>query len=178
MKRSGRSVLSREMTGAALIIIAGSVLHFAFDWLGGWRPVALVAAVNESIWEHLKLAFWPGLAWAVIPPKSTVIPLSERLAVRGYTLALTAILIVTIFLGYTRILGDNLLVLDIGTFVIAVVAGQVVAALVLIRAMRPRAMRMIGLGLLAVQSAAYSLFTYFPPDYWLFIEARSGLRGL
>jgi len=35
-----------------------------------------------------------------------------------------------------------------------------------------------GLALLAVQLAAYCVFTYFPPDHWLFIEVRSGLRGI
>src|SRR6056297_1692189 len=95
--RAARAILSREMAGAVFIILVGSTLHFVFDWTGGWRPAALFAAVNESIWEHLKLAFWPGLAWALLPSGSGGAALPERLAVRGYSLALTAILIVAIF---------------------------------------------------------------------------------
>lgn len=51
-----RFVLAFFVTAAA-----GSALHFAYDWL----PVPLVglfAPVNESVWEHLKLLFWPMLA--------------------------------------------------------------------------------------------------------------------
>jgi len=81
--RAARAILSREMAGAAFVILVGSALHFVFDWTGGWRPAALFAAVNESIWEHLKLAFWPGLAWALVPPGSGGTSLAERLAVRG-----------------------------------------------------------------------------------------------
>jgi hypothetical protein len=35
------------------------LLHFAFGWSGRWLPLALVAPVNESVWEHLKMAYWP-----------------------------------------------------------------------------------------------------------------------
>jgi len=176
--RAARAILSREMAGAVFIILVGSALHFVFDWTGGWRPAALFAAVNESIWEHLKLAFWPGLAWALLPSGSGGAALPERLAVRGYSLALTAILIVAIFVSYTRILGDNLLALDIGTFVLAVVIGQIGAALMLMRGPGSGALLGVGLALLALQLAAYALWTYFPPDHWLFIETRSGLTGI
>jgi hypothetical protein len=48
------------------IVLAGSALHFAFDWSGHWLPLALIAAVNESVWEPMKLAFWPAVTWAVL----------------------------------------------------------------------------------------------------------------
>ena len=44
-----------------LAAVAGTLLHFLYDWL----PVPLVglfAPVNESVWEHLKLLFWNVLA--------------------------------------------------------------------------------------------------------------------
>ena len=41
--------------GAAL---AGTALHFLHSWLP--NPLtALFAPVNESVWEQLKLLFWP-----------------------------------------------------------------------------------------------------------------------
>ena len=44
-----------------LSILAGSALHFLYDL---WpNPLtAVFAPVNESVWEHLKLLFWPFLA--------------------------------------------------------------------------------------------------------------------
>jgi len=92
-------------------------MHFAFGWLRDWTPLALVAAVNESIWEHLKLAFWPGVLWAWIMPLPPDSSRWEVLSAKGMILAITAILIVKIFTTYTAILGRNLLFLDIGTFV-------------------------------------------------------------
>ena len=61
-----RTVRSWETIGVLFIVLAGSALHFVFEWTGYWRPVAWLAAVNESVWEHFKLAFWPSLFFAVV----------------------------------------------------------------------------------------------------------------
>ncbi len=39
-----------------VITILGSVLHFTYEWTGQNKFVAYFAAVNESTWEHIKLA--------------------------------------------------------------------------------------------------------------------------
>jgi len=36
--------------------LLGSGLHFLFDWTKHNRFVALFSAVNESYWEHIKIA--------------------------------------------------------------------------------------------------------------------------
>lgn len=49
-----------------LTALAGTGMHFLYDLCP--NPLfALIAPVNESIWEHLKLLFWPFLAggWAL-----------------------------------------------------------------------------------------------------------------
>lgn len=40
-------------------------LHFAFERSGYWQPVAWLAADDESVWEHLKLASWPARLYAL-----------------------------------------------------------------------------------------------------------------
>ncbi len=180
LARAGRPsvVYAFEAVGAVFMVTVGSALHFAFDWAGGWQPLALVAAVNESIWEHLKLAFWPGVLWAALVPPPGGHGRARALAVKGMSLPMAAGLIVVIFTSYTAILGDNLLLLDIGTFVFAVFAGQAVSAWLLVRLPDRRATVPLGLVLLGSQLAVYGLFTYFPPDHWLFIETRTGVRGI
>ncbi len=178
MRTGGPTLVLWEMAGAVFIICVGSALHFTFVWSGRLPVVALVAAVNESIWEHLKLAFWPGLLWALLPPSAGGAPLLSRLAARGVSLAATAGLIVTIFTGYTAILGDNLLALDIGTFVVAVIAGQGLAAWLIPQMARWRRLASLGLAALALQFAAYAAFTFHPPQHWLFVDSRTGITGI
>jgi hypothetical protein len=115
-----RQYLRWELVGAAFIIIAGSALHFMFAWSGYWSSVALVAAVNESVWEHVKLAFWPGLLWALIEFCVLRSNTSEFWSAKGYGLLVAPTLIVVMFYSYTALLGRNILVLDIATFMIAI----------------------------------------------------------
>ena len=46
-----------------LTLIFGTALHFVYEPLPFLWPVA---PVNESVWEHLKLLFWPFLAASCI----------------------------------------------------------------------------------------------------------------
>ncbi len=167
-----------ELLGIPFIVIVGSLLHFTFAWSGYWPPVALMPAVNESVWEHLKLAFWPALVWAAavlvaLRPNSV-----QFWSARGYTLLIAPLLIVSIFYTYTAILGRNFLALDIATFVIAVVAGQVGSS-ALASAPRPSSYAIAaGIILLICQLAAYSTFTYYPPPLSLFTDSRDGTRGI
>ena len=50
-----KMILRWELIGIVVIILAGSALHFVFEWTRYWPPEAVIAAVNESTWEHLKL---------------------------------------------------------------------------------------------------------------------------
>jgi hypothetical protein len=49
--------------GIPCIFFTGCMLHFLYRWTGFWPPVAWLTAVNDSLWEHGKPAFWPALAW-------------------------------------------------------------------------------------------------------------------
>jgi len=60
-----RSIFWYELVGMVLIIILGSMLHFTFEWSGNQPIIGVFSAVNESVWEHLKIAFWPTLLYAI-----------------------------------------------------------------------------------------------------------------
>lgn len=54
-----RTILTYETIGMVFIILLGSLFHFTFE-LSDFNPVVgAFSAVNESVWEHLKLGFWP-----------------------------------------------------------------------------------------------------------------------
>ena len=59
-------LLCWEVVCIVWIAMAGSLLHFAFELSEYWRPMAVMAAVNESAWEHTKMYFWPGLLFALV----------------------------------------------------------------------------------------------------------------
>jgi hypothetical protein len=172
------STLVWAIGGTLFITIVGSALHFAFAWSGNWLPVAVFGAVNESIWEHLKLAFWPGLVWAAIERPNLNRGRSEFWAVKGIALLVAPISIVLVFTAYTSILGRNILYLDIGTFIFAVALGQWVSAWLISSSLNSVAIRHLGHLLLAMQIMAYSTFTFLPPEIGLFMDSRNGSYGI
>ena len=54
-----RFVRSYHILGIFVIVMIAGPLHFAYEWSGENFIVSLVAPVNESIWEHLKMVYWP-----------------------------------------------------------------------------------------------------------------------
>jgi len=174
------SIWRWELLGIVPIVLLGSVLHFAFAWSGGWRPLALFAAVNESVWEHLKLAFWPALLWALIVRRLVRPPEAAYRLAKAIGLLIVPLTVICLYFGYKALIRHNILPLDIGIFVIAVAAGQTSTPALLGFLERHRGAWMLAIGsiLLFAQILAYSLFTYFPPAFVLFEEQRSGLYGI
>ncbi len=55
-----------QLGGFVFTAIAGVILHFLYDWTGGSVLVAPISAINESIFEHMKLLFFPMFIFALI----------------------------------------------------------------------------------------------------------------
>ncbi len=60
------SLRAWQITGFVFTAILGVILHFLYDWTNQNGFVALFSAVNESIWEHNKLVFFPMFIFALI----------------------------------------------------------------------------------------------------------------
>ena len=167
-----------EAIGIVFVVLIGSTLHFVYFWSGSWEPIAFIAPTNKSVWEHLKLAFWPGFLWAVFEYKVIGGNLREFWATKGYGLIVPLILIPLIFYSYTAVLGRNFLLVDIATFTVAVAASHIVSAQIISKGLQSPSLRVIGIALLAFQFIAYASFTISPPDLGIFRDARNGLRGV
>lgn len=61
-----RSYSQWQMAGFVFTSIMGTLLHFLYDISGESLLVAPFSAINESIWEHMKLLYFPMLAFAWI----------------------------------------------------------------------------------------------------------------
>lgn len=80
------------LTGIAAIL-AGCVLHFVYGWLPN-AVTALISPVNESLWEHVKLVFWPYLGAALVLNKG------RPGGMRPWLLALPLLCAATLILGW------------------------------------------------------------------------------
>ena len=55
-----------QISGFVFTGVFGVLLHFLYEWTKGSLLVAPFSAVNESIWEHMKLLFFPIFVFALI----------------------------------------------------------------------------------------------------------------
>jgi len=61
-----RNIQKWELIGIAVIASLGAMFHFVFEWSGELPPIGVIAPVNESVFEHLKMPYWPALFYAAI----------------------------------------------------------------------------------------------------------------
>ena len=60
------SILKWEILGIIFIFSLGSFFHFLFELSGELYLIGAISAVNESVWEHLKLSYFPLAIFSVI----------------------------------------------------------------------------------------------------------------
>lgn len=172
--------LAWDLAGIPVVIVGGMLLHFCFDW-GGRRPVlAVFCPINESVWEHLKMAYWPlvaltgvQLAFSDHPP-----PLVASRAIGFY--AMCVLIVGLYYLSTVMVPRAGLrtrLALDGGTFVLAVTAGQWVSHAVTVVSDGPGAAWAGSMGMVA-PVAIFALTTFAPPHADVFRDQMTGGYGL
>lgn len=100
--------------------VVGCLAHFFYDWSGQNVIVGLFTPINESTWEHLKLLFFPALLWSLLIYKLLKQKFPKILCNLFIGILAGTFAIPIIFYLYTGILGFNILLLDIGTFILSV----------------------------------------------------------
>lgn len=114
---------------AVVVVILGSLFHFVYEWSGKHDAVAWFASVDESVWEHLKLFFWPYTLMTIMVVLS---PLASNNVwySRAVGLVYGMCMIPVLFYSYT---GGNakkaILVIDIAIFVFAAICAEIVSYL-------------------------------------------------
>ena len=62
-----KQTISRwQLAGFLFTSVLGTFLHFLFELTGENIVAALFSAVNESIWEHIKLIYLPMLIFSLM----------------------------------------------------------------------------------------------------------------
>ncbi|MCX6087642.1 MAG: DUF6512 family protein [Caldiserica bacterium] len=173
-----RSALRWEISGFLFIVITGSMLHFMFEWTGRLEWVALFAAVNESTWEHLKLAFFPSFIFALIEYPFIRNKVKNFSVAKTLSFYVIPLLIIALFYLYLVIFRKDSLFWDIFIFVFSVGIGQIVSYKILVSKEFSKTVRSTFKVLFLVILIAFLFFTYLPPHNFLFKDPISGGYGI
>jgi len=161
-------ILRLEIIGTFFIIVLGSLLHFTFEWSKRFWLVGAFSAVNESTWEHLKLAVMPAFLWMLIEMKLIKERPENFFFAKTKGIYAMPFFIVLIFYSYKAILGKNFLVLDILTFMVAVILGQIITYQLMFWKNLPKIYNKIVLIFLFLLVISFLIFTFYSPHNFLF----------
>lgn len=163
------------------LFLIGSVLHFTYDWSRHNKFVAIFSAVNESYWEHIKIAFWPVFLLYLIEFMAGGYKISSFIPAKTIALYTIPVAMIAIVYGYKYITKKNILALDIGAFFVVIAIAQVTGIQFLKELSAGWLTILIGAFFLIVILVSFLIFTRHPPkEPDLFLDpvtSEYGLKG-
>ena len=160
------------------ISLLGSFLHFTFQLSHKFWLVGIFSAVNESTWEHLKLAVVPAILWAILESKVFKLKASNFLFAKAAGIWLMPISIIIFFYGYKAILGYHNLLLDISIFILSVIIGQIISYKIMTLPEFSQRFNAISFISIIILFLVFAIFTFYPPHFFLFQDPISGGYGI
>ena len=156
------------LTAFVAATLAGSCLHFFYELLPS-PLTACFAPVNESLWEHLKLLYWPYLvAGLILARREGWATLGRRSAA---LLLLSGVMLAAGYL-YHVVWGGTALFFDVALYVLLMAGAFLLPQLW--KGLEAR--RELLVLLAAALGAAILLFTFLPPGGILFRDLSLNVR--
>jgi hypothetical protein len=156
-----------------LISLIGSLLHFVYHLSNCMALLGFFGAVNESVWEHLKLMLWPMIAWWLGVMGFAICPA----AVATYS---SSVFLVLVYANVSAILQTELLWFDILLFCASVFLGQGLGIYVLNQGEFEVEEKIVAAVLMLVLIALLSTCSlfYVPVFPFLFEDHRNDVYGV
>ena len=166
-----------QLVGFAVTSLGGTLLHFLYDFSGEAIWVAPFSGVNESTWEHMKLLFWPMLAFAIAEsfffrdrPDFWCVKL------RGVILGL--LLIPILFHTYNGAIGKSPDWINIAIFFISAAAAYIYETRLFKKGETTCKHPLIPIIALSVIAALFIAFTFATPEIGIFRDPLTGEYGV
>lgn len=153
--------------GIIFVLITGTLAHFLYDWTGNNRIVGLFTPINESIWEHMKLLFFPMLIYSLIMILKFRREYSCITSALSFGILTGALLIPLFYYAYTYILGNNVFIIDISIYILSIVIAFWLSYKLTMSRRLESYTSILGM-LVSVLFVCFFVFTYRPPEAVIF----------
>ena len=172
-------LLKIELIVTILELILGTLLHFIYEWSGNNVIIASFSAVNESVWEHLKLVFYPMLILGVIEYYFVKNIANNYIEAKAIGIFTAINFIVISFFTYTGIIGTNFFIIDILIFIISIILGEWTSYKLMKRKNESTIQtKILAGGILIFLLSCFIIFTYVTPQVNLFRDFTNGTYGI
>jgi len=160
-----------------IIFLFGCMLHFLYEISNHNKVVALFAAVNESTWEHIKIALTPIFLYSLYD--FYIYGLNPNYMFAKLTSILSCILLIPIiFYTYKYFTKKAILIIDIITFFIVICVSQIIFDLIINLNALPFIYTYLSLILLFIIFGFYMVLTLRPIKNEIFKDPISNKYGI
>ena len=167
-----------KIFGFVFSSVSGVLLHFLFDWTKGSILVAPFSGVNESIWEHMKLLFFPLLIFAFTQNKFIGNNYKSFWWIKLVGIMSGLLIIPTLYYLYTGVFGVNADWFNIIIFFIAAFFAFCIEQLLFKSQFLIYKSDKIALILLIIIALLFIIFTFIQPKIPLFMDMSTGKYGI
>lgn len=166
-----------QIFASIFCLILGTILHFTYEWFNYNVIVGLFSTINESVWEHLKLLFYPMFFISIIGYFKIGRKLCNYWYAQMYGIVFALIFVVVFFYTYTGIIGRSFFLLDIASFIIGILWGEYIVYKMI------KQKEMCNLEALSIITSiiillCFLIFTIYPPILPLFEDPIYGTFGI
>lgn len=172
-----RSIGLWQFWGFAVTSLAGTLLHYLYDWTGGAIWAAPFSGVNESTWEHMKLLFWPLFVYAIL---QSFFFRDRRdfwcVKLKGTILGL--VLIPVIFYTYNGAIGTSPDWLNIAIFFLSAASAYLYETRLFNSGTAKCMFPKLAFSVLCLIAVLFAVFTFDTPELGIFKDPLTGTYGL
>lgn len=172
-----KSIFYWQVAGTIFTIALGVLLHFLFDMTNQNVIAALFSAVNESIWEHMKLLFYPMFLFALFESKFFEQEYEQFWCVKLKGILLGLLLIPVFYYTYTGALGVSADWVNIAIYVVTAMIVFLVETRMFQKDAQCILRAEVASIVLCIIALVFTVFTFATPKIPLFKDPVTGSYG-
>ena len=166
-----------QFVGFVFTGVFGTLLHFLYDWADN-NFLALFSAVNESIWEHMKLLFFPMFVFAIFQSRCFAKNYDNFWCAQLIGILTGLAVIPTVYYTYTDALGVSADWFNILIFFIAAAIGFIIETHFMKIEKNFCKSPVLAIIILCIIAILFFVFTFAPPKIPLFEDPITKTYGL
>lgn len=173
-----RSLSYWQFAGYVFTTVAGTLLHFLFDWTGGNVIAGIFSAVNESIWEHMKLLYYPMLFFAIFESRYFIDEYKNYWCAKALGMVVGLLSIPILYYTYTGALGVTADWFNIVIFFIAGALSFYTETKIMKSGAGCPLSSTVSIIIIVLIGVIFTIFTFFPPFVPLFEDPLTKTYGI
>lgn len=172
-----RSIGLWQFVGYGVTTLAGTILHFLYEWLGEAKWIAVFSGINESTWEHMKLLFWPMFLFAIVQ-HYFFRDRNDFWCVKLRGILLGILLIPVIFYTYNGVFGKSPDWINIAIFFISAAIAYIYETRLFHSKKFDCRSSQVPIVTLCIIALLFAIFTFVTPELGIFKDPLTGTYGI